>query len=232
MKYLKYLTILLCTLFMTSCVDWQKKYDKDLAEAAQPIKEKHEFVKAKYREACANHHCRIYNSMADLPNDTLTNVFFDILFWENDDYPSEQQPPLPDVLFVFSDKTETETDALSRSYAGASQRKVIRRHDYKNYMNEFQGDVLQKYQDARYLVVVSDSILVKPDFVKDKEFITGSYLDKVTIYDLNTFEKKKEFMVLSRNTQHIMVNEEYSILDNLAKWRKLFIKAKVRKEIL
>ena len=98
-------------------------------------------------------------------------------------------------------------------------------------MKVFQEDVLQKYQEARYLVVVSDSIYVKPYYMKNKEFITGSYLDKVTIYDLNTLEKKQELLVFSRNSQGMMVSEDYSMEDNLSEWRIKFIKAEVKKAL-
>lgn len=231
MRNLKYLALLLCALVMTSCIDWQKRYDKDLVEAANPIKEKHEFAMAKSHEAWDNHHCRIYNSMADIPTDTLTNVFLNVLFMEDDCFPPSHQPSLPGVLYVYSDKTKTKTNDLFDLYVRSFRRQVIRRHDYKNYMKVFQEDVLQKYQEARYLVVISDSIYVKPKCLKNDEFITGSYLDKVTIYDLNTFEKKQELIVLSRNSAHLMVSEEYSMTDNLAECRSDFIGAKVKEAI-
>ena len=205
----KTIIFLLCTMCMVSCTNWQEKYNAELSEVSEPIKAKYEFVKAKMKEAMRKRKCIRYEDAKKIPFSTLMRI---IELSQEKTHGSSEWPD--DVWFVYATDSvihsdEFGTENILEAYRYSFERKIRDKSDYEYSLETFNEEVLPKFQNVKYLVVISDSVLVVPQMdYSDQSYEIGYYLDNVTIYDLENMVEVHNLTVVSKNSDRVYFREK------------------------
>ena len=226
--------LLLCTMCMVSCTNWQEKYDTDLADLARRVDKQYEFVKEKIEQSDLEG--EVYSSADDLPLESA--LAFMLL--APDTLPESME--CPDHVLLSLDFLDQNSENLLYTYDEYFTETVKNKSQYESKLRHFEHDVAKRLVDAKYLVVVEPVCTLKPSKSGEKSFEMGYILDKVSIYDMTTSEKIKEFEAVSRNSETLSkwVREDrqsYSYFDNdelmanLQKQRKNVVLDKVLKAL-
>lgn len=224
--------LLLCTMCMVSCTNWQEKYDADIADLAQRADKQYEFVKEKLEEADLNG--KVYSSGEDLP----LEVALSFVLLAPDTLPYTMECP-SDILLSLNFVNEN-SDNLLYNYDEYISRTVKNKDDYEYCLRHFEHDVVKRLLDAKYLVVVEPLHTLKPAMSDGDSFEMGYILDKVSIYDMATSEKVKELEVISRSSESLsewVSDRKLShfdndkLMSNLQKNRKNVVLDKVLKAL-
>ena len=185
--------ILLCTMCMVSCTNWQEKYDTDLALSTQCINEKVEFIKEK--AAQANNEGKVYEPEDDIPLETI----MEIALLAPDTIP--ESTLCPENVFLSLDLSQDNSENILNTYEESFAQTIKSKEDYEYFIYLFDHDVVERLQNIKYFVVVEPLCRLNPSLNKQESFDIGYIMDNVTIYDIDTGEKVKEIKVVSRNSE-------------------------------
>lgn len=211
----RFLLLLLLAGILAGCTDYQAEYKKQLQEAFAPVKDKYEFAQNLYKNIGENLNCITTNDLNSLSKEQqamlskVTNI--------ND---NSEQIYHPEDWIIFHNKAKGGSDIgeystydffkenTYPSYDHFVNDSTIKKKDnMESALRLFKSQFVDKIKDFKYLIVVTDKILVKPQIFEDG-FIKGCILSNVKIYDLNTKQECGSFDVVSENGD--IVRGEYT----------------------
>lgn len=220
----KIIISLLCVIGLMSCVDWQAKYKSKLEEAASPVIDNYNFIKKVCDNAKENMDCVIYDNINEIDGETQNTIKlsqFELTFKKSSGILSlSNYSSILLVHFSADDNYKlknnvnylvVEKEHAVCTYKDYENLKITNRKDLESVLAEFDTSFVDVIKNADYLIVVTDQILLKPQWVADGKFEQGSVLCELTIYDLKEQKELEKFLVSAINSFSVFVIDDSSI---------------------
>ncbi len=206
--------------------DWEAKYIENAKDVIAPIKEKYEFAQAFYQKSKENNDsCIVVNKVEDLSygQKAILKKHIEeedsIVGYHSDECILIHNCPSGGKGFSSHEYFGLEKLELYEAFSG--QKIDVNEFNFNVLISKLKQEVAT-FEKAKYLVVVTDKILVMPGRVTNF-FYTGYVLSNVKIYNLKTRELIETIDVLSTNGEKVEVKEiegmtkfeEYGLVDDL-----------------
>lgn len=204
----RFLFLLVITVIFAGCTDWKAEYKKRLNEAFEPVKDKFEFAEGIYKDCDNRINCVTYDSYKDLPAEHFQML--DKMYTGNEKSVLIQHPYDWIVLhncardgMNIGDKKYFDKDDLSSYYSYRDFNSSLNKKGVDAIIDNFNNGFVKVFERAKYLLLVTDKILIKPEVINAETFNMGYVYSEVKIYDLNTKEEIGTFDVLSENSDRL-----------------------------
>jgi hypothetical protein len=225
-----------CVTGMISCADktdWNAKYLIEAKKAIATVEEKYEYIKPIYdkelKRTQTEEVCIVRNSVDELSETEA----FSIAIAHPEKQKKTEKPD--NVMFlhfgpslqVFGDNDlfssyyyhKINDDGTEEYYSMREYYLINEDSPYIQYvceskLSDLNKDFIEPLSKAKYLAVVEDLVLAKPQFGQGG-FIGGGVAAMVYMYNLETFEKMDSFWVTANNSDEVLVDNELDLLWNL-----------------
>jgi len=227
MKRICYFIVSILTFSLVSCVDWQEEYNKKIAEAAEPIQDRFEFLEEMHHKMNVEGKCAIHDQDDNLSVDEV------VLISKYNPKEIVAQVSNPEEWIVFhtpdslgyhmGDDGFLIKDKYNSYYRFVTDT-VTSKDQLESKLRWFNEDVVEPIKTAKYLLVVSDEILIKPEVkykekygFKSREYegFTGGYvLANVIVYGLSSKQQIDSYKVAAKNSEALEC-EDYALRSEL-----------------
>lgn len=204
---------------LASCTDWQAEYKKQINEAFAPVKDKYEFAESIYKGLDQNYDCVTTNSLNNLSKDQQA-----MLLNYNDNRDSDaEQIYHPENWLIFHNSAKKglgfnfglfdssysyfEENSRGSYYYFLNDSTIKKKEDIERPLDIFKFSIVDKFINFKYLLVVTDKILVLPTITGNGIFRPGFVLSSVKLYDFNSKQEIGTFEVVSTNSDNVTTQD-------------------------